>query len=307
MTARIFILGAPRNIFCGLRPELSERMVYLSDDMRFPKGILKQVTRRMLVGHVPLKVNMLRWWFPKEDFDKLITATGEDTVLLYEWTNARVLKAILSHFPKGSEKNWHIYYCNPLEAIFKNPTNDLAKLTKLGIKLWSFDKVDARRFGIGMAGQFFRYVKVETHEAGNDCFFCGLPKDRANELELLRRILQKHGCSCDFVIPKSKEERISYDEYLDRLSRSRCVVDLCQKMQTGLTRRPIEAIFYNKKLITNNILIKEYDFYNPENVFIFGADKTDKLGEFVKKAAVPVADEIKEKYDVNGWLLQFLC
>ena len=310
MKGKLYILGAPMDIFSGLAPELAQRIVYLDSSMRFPKGVLKQVTRSLLVGRVPLSRDALRRWFPQEDFDKLMTASLEDTMLFYEWTNARVLKALMKLLPQ--ETTWNIYYCNPIEAIFKNPREDLAKLARLGARLWSFDPVDARRFGIGMAGQFFRYVEKEPNSSPatlhfqSDCFFCGLPKDRSSELAVLKLILERQGCTCDFIVPQSDEERISYVEYLERLSGSRCVVDLCQKMQTGLTRRPLEALFYGKKLITNNLLIKEYDFYNPKNVFIFGADNTSRLGEFVKEPAEPVSEDMKRKYDVNGWVKQWI-
>ena len=329
MKGKLYILGAPMDIFSALKPELARRMVYLDSSMRFPKGLLKQVSRSLFVGRLPLKKDTLRRWFPKEDFDKLMTATSEDTILLYEWTNARVLKALMKLLPR--ETTWNIYYCNPIEAIFKYPREDLQKLARLGAKLWSFDPVDARRFGVGMAGQFFRYVETPPYSdvgAGRvparntaqpiphssfliphfqtDCFFCGLPKDRSSELAVLKLILERQGCTCDFIVPQNDEERISYNEYLERLNRTRCVVDLCQKMQTGLTRRPLEALFYGKKLITNNHLIKEYDFYNPKNVFIFGVDNTSRLGEFVKEPPEPVSEDVKRKYDVNGWVMQWI-
>ena len=304
MEGRIFVLGAPADIFSGLRQEIAARVVYLSDAMRFPQGLMKRMTRSLLVGRVPLPKKLLRWWFPGDDFDRLMAARTGDSILLYEWVNARVLRALMSHIPKGVA--WHIYYCNPIDAIFKNPKQELQRLSRLGAKLSSFDSVDAEKYGIAMTGQFFRYVDNPCDENTSDCFFCGLPKDRRSVLDDLRCLLEGQGCICDFIIPDGNTPRIPYSEYLQRLSRCRCVVDICQKMQTGLTRRPVEAMFYHKKLITNNTFIRRYDFYNPKNVFIFGADNVEQLADFVRTPAVPVPDEIMDRYDVNGWLSQFM-
>ena len=307
MKGKLYIMGAPACIFSGLRPDIAERVVYLSDAMRCPRGWLKRVTRGLFAGRMPLPRRLLKWWFPAEDFDRLMEARDGDGVLLYEWVNARVLGALMSCLPRGV--TWHIYYCNPIDAIFRDPPRALERLSGLGAKLSSFDAVDARRYGIAMTGQFFRYVDTAPATADGamtDCFFCGLPKDRRWLLDTLRGVLERQGCTCDFIIPGGGTPRIPYDEYLHRLARSRCVVDICQSGQTGLTRRPLEAVFFGKKLITNNALIRTFDFYNPENVFIFGAESEARLADFVRTPAVPVPEEILDKYDVNGWVSQFM-
>ena len=73
-----------------------------------------------------------------------------------------------------------------------------------------------------------------------------------------------------------------------------------------MTRRPLEALFFNKKLITNNPNIQSYDFYNPKNIFIFGKDPTGKIKDFMQNPIEPVADSVKKKYDINEWIKHYL-
>ena len=54
----------------------------------------------------------------------------------------------------------------------------------------------------------------------------------------------------------------------DYIGNSRVVLDLPHPMQTGLTMRTIEAIGSKKKLITTNVDIVNYDFYNPKNILL---------------------------------------
>ena len=171
----------------------------------------------------------------------------------------------------------------------------------------SFDPADARDFGLDYGGQFFDHaVSNADYVPTTDCFFCGLPKDRTEELSRLKDMLESQGCTCDFVVPQCREECLIGDQYYQRLSRARCLVDIVQKNQCGLTKRPLEALLYRKKLITNNPWVRHEDFYNPHNIFILGEDDDRLLATFVREEPHPVPRNIVERYDVNVWVRQFL-
>ena len=131
-------------------------------------------------------------------------------------------------------------------------------------------------------------------------------KNRIHELQALKELLETNALTCNFIIPETAKEGISYAEYLKQLSLSRCVIDINQSNQTGLTRRPLEALFYNKKLITNNADIRRHNFYNPKNIFIFGIDSTEFLKEFVKSPVDKIPEQIRQQYDINTWIDQYL-
>ena len=165
---------------------------------------------------------------------------------------------------------------------------------------------DAERYNIKFANQYFRYPLEDIpEELTSDCFFCGLAKNRIHELQALKELLETNALTCNFIIPETAKEGISYAEYLKQLSLSRCVIDINQSYQTGLTRRPLEALFYNKKLITNNADIRRYNFYNPKNIFIFGIDSTEFLKEFVKSPVDKIPEQIRQQYDINTWIDQY--
>lgn len=300
-----YVVSPPRDIFEGLTPQLRTRIVMLPDFLRYPTQRFRGLTRSLLAGRIPLPRQVLYYWFPKDCFDQLRHARPGDSILLYEACNVRVLRAIRPFLPEGVP--CHIYYCNPVYTTFRHPAQELEAIRALGYRLSSFDPCEAQQYGMEYTGQYFRYPdKSLPDTTTSDCFFCGLPKDRADLLQTLRSVLESEGLTCDFVIPSAPADKLTYPEYLNRLAHSRCVIDICQGKQTGLTRRPLEALFYGKKLLTNNPEITRYDFYRPENVFIWGQDRPEQLRTFIESPCVEVPEAIKAQYDVNRWIQHYL-
>ena len=67
----------------------------------------------------------------------------------------------------------------------------------------------------------------------------------------------------------------------------------------------MEALFLEKKLITNNKDIKNYDFYNPSNIFILGENNIEDIKEFINKPYEKVEQKIIDYYDFEQWLSRF--
>ena len=300
----LYVVSPPREIFEGIRPEVKQHIVMLPDFLRYPSGRFKGITRSLLAGRIPLPKRILYYWFPKKYFDRIIHAEAGDAILIYEACNVRVLRAIRPYLPEGVP--CYIYYCNPVGTTFRRPAEELQAIRALGYRLTSFDPCEAERYGMACTGQYFRYPEHQPDNIDSDCFFCGLPKDRAGTLQRLRTRLEAEGLTCDFVIPHTPAEKLTYPQYLDRLARTRCVIDISQKGQTGLTRRPLEALFYGKKLLTDNPEIARYDFYRPQNVFILGKDPEEQLRAFIESPLAEVPESVRAAYDVNEWIRHYL-
>lgn len=300
----LYVVSPPREIFEGIRPEVKQHIVMLPDFLRYPSGRFKGITRSLLAGRIPLPKRILYYWFPKKYFDRIIHAEAGDAILIYEACNVRVLRAIRPYLPEGVP--CYIYYCNPVGTTFRRPAEELQAIRALGYRLTSFDPCEAERYGMACTGQYFRYPEHQPDNIDSDCFFCGLPKDRAGTLQRLRTRLEAEGLTCDFVIPHTPAEKLTYPQYLDRLARTRCVIDISQKGQTGLTRRPLEALFYGKKLLTDNPEIARYDFYRPQNVFILGKDPEEQLRAFIESPLAEVPETVCAAYDVNEWIRHYL-
>ena len=89
------------------------------------------------------------------------------------------------------------------------------------------------------------------------------------------------------------------------IAESKCILDYNQEGQVGLSLRPMEALFLERKLITNNTDIKNYDFYNHDNIFILGEDNINEIKEFINKPYKKIDQDIIDYYDFDQWLNRF--
>lgn len=97
-------------------------------------------------------------------------------------------------------------------------------------------------------------------------------------------------------------KHMKYEENMENLKNAKMVVDFLNETHNGLSFRSFEALYYNKKLITNNKYIKEYDFYHPNNIFVWDGKNLDGLDEFIKTPYIAVKEDIKLKYGFKNWL-----
>ena len=76
---------------------------------------------------------------------------------------------------------------------------------------------------------------------------------------------------------------ISPAEFRDFICRSKCVIDTSAPHQDGLTARFMWALGMEKKIVTTNQMVKNYDFYSPNQIFIVNSipELISKKDEFL--------------------------
>ena len=70
--------------------------------------------------------------------------------------------------------------------------------------------------------------------------------------------------------------------------------------------RTIEMVGMNKKLITTNQTIKDYDFYNPKNISVVDRKNVVIDDEFLHTSYEPLSKEMYQKYSLQCWILEVL-
>lgn len=135
----------------------------------------------------------------------------------------------------------------------------------------------------------------------SDISFVGASKNRGELIIKAYEIFKQNGYDCDFTIVGLSNEnvpedmntnRIPYKETLKREINSKCIFEMCTKGQMAFTQRALEAIMYNRYLITNSTLILESKFYSPDRVFYY--ENVDEL----KHLRIP--NESIVQYQYNG-------
>lgn len=96
--------------------------------------------------------------------------------------------------------------------------------------------------------------------------------------------------------------KMCLNEVLDHYQNSTVMVDFMRQNQHGLSFRVFEAMALNKKLITDNPLIKNYDFYNPNNILIVDEDLNNLNEEFFTTPYQNISEEVYNYYTVEHWI-----
>lgn len=93
---------------------------------------------------------------------------------------------------------------------------------------------------------------------------------------------------------------------LSLAARSRIFVDIHHPGQTGLTMRMMESVGAKKKIITTNPDVKNYEFYDPDNILIVDRVAPMIPVDFLRRPYRPLCDEIYRRYSLRSWLKEIL-
>ena len=167
----------------------------------------------------------------------------------------------------------------------KEPYVSMYKKEKL-IDVWgSYDKEETEKYSMD-----FFYPEIESKisfpgldlSPTCDIFFAGAAKNRLPMLLEAYDYFTENGLKCHFIIMDANEkesdlregidytkELIPYRQMLLYSIRCRCMLEINQEGAVGNTSRFLEAVMYNKRLITNSESVRNDNFYKPEFIKIF--------------------------------------
>lgn len=122
---------------------------------------------------------------------------------------------------------------------------------------------------------------------------------RGNYLKNIKKVHSKN-----YFMKKCDSNYTSLKGLSEKYKKSRVLLDIAYKNQSGLGLRPLEAIASNCKLVTTNENIKNYDFYNENNIFHLKDDLSNikELLFFLKKPFKNYSKETVYKYSVDGFV-----
>lgn len=118
----------------------------------------------------------------------------------------------------------------------------------------------------------------------------------------LRHIYPKIGSWTSYKVTNSSKEYIPYIEFARQSALCEVYLDLARiKPTEGFSFRIAEALFLNRKIITNRTCIQKEPFYHPSRIFILGKDSPNRLKDFLEDEIRPLPKEILKLYDASLW------
>lgn len=226
-------------------------------------------------------------------------------------------KGIFDYIHKNyPEKRLICWYWNTIDTRNKR----LPQKYKDFVEEWSFDKKDCEKYNFKHNIQFYFLINNKKSDYEQyDAMFVGKDKNRVETVEKIGLFLDKLKMRTYIKIIRDKTSHhltsryytnkvVPYDEIVRIIRKSKCIMDVSQEYQYGLTMRVLEALFFDKKLITTNKNIKFYDFYDPQKIYIFDKEDSDCLDEiytFLSQKANSYSIEQLKKYSFETWLKNF--
>jgi len=236
----------------------------------------------------------------------IVPEPGETMIVFDSNISGAFLQWLRNSFPDNRIIFW---YWNPVRTTIK------PEQIPSGIEKWSYSPEDCEKYGMKYNTTFFFDTLLPSekyiHVTGKKVLFVGRDKGRLSELLNWKNTLEREGLQCDFYIIGSHvspeysiKTELSYDEVVRLVQKSDYIIDYYTDPLAGLSLRPLEAMFFEKKLITNNVTIRNYDFYSDHNIFIC-QDGFDGIRDFIAKPYQSVNKKIRERYLFSFWRSSF--
>ncbi len=183
--------------------------------------------------------------------------------------------------------------------------------------IWSYSPYDCKTYGLQYNPQFYfdsivdRFAPIQppAEPQGKKGFlFMGREKKRKGQIDEIANQIRSAGweCQIDYLQAPSAGDRkghrtiLAYDSVVQKTLDYQGILDVAAARESGLSLRVLEAAFFHKKLITTNPVVKQYDFYDESNIYVWG-HSTMTLEEFLELPYRLVSREIMNRYLVSNW------
>ena len=248
----------------------------------------------------------------KREYDYLFVIKGEF-----------VQKSVLELFKESNPKAECILY--QYDTLKRYP--HIVKLFDLFDRVYSFDIEDCKQYNLILRPLFFVGITENTHSKikYDVSTVCSYYPERQEILLKLKKYFKKNNISYFFYvflhwksfvknflsIRKSffdiDLKTLSKEKMFDILNCTKVILDIPAKGQDGLTMRTFEAIGKEKKLITTNLSIVKYDFFNTHNIFLLREDNIEEINDFLTIEAQNIDKEILDKYSLFFFCKSIFC
>lgn len=187
-------------------------------------------------------------------------------------------------------------------------------------EVYSFEKSDCAKFNLKFATNWIYNENISSSNEKPfdfDIFNISSVDKRLPILVSIAKELKSKKINFKFIVYDKKHkptnEKLTYinkhmplSEVNDYINRSKVLLDINRIGQVGLTFRVFESLGLEKKLITTNADIRNYDFYNPNNILIIDEKKPSIPLLFFENEYEKIPEVIYKKYTLEGWISNIL-
>lgn len=245
--------------------------------------------------------NIKKDFFRQQILDKVLDNQDIIFVIRPDLLDISLLKNL-----KKKTKNFIAYYYDSCKKYPKQ-----LEIVPFFDEIYSYEQEDIKNNHFLETSNFIYDEKIESSPIKYDIFNISSYDSRINEIVSLSRKLVEEKFKINFLLywPEklnyphltSITHYLSLEETKKIIAESKAMIDIQRKDQKGLSFRTFEALGYKKKLITTNDMVKNYDFYHPNNILIIDSENVyaEKIREFLALPYEEVSEKIIDQYRVK--------
>jgi len=253
-----------------------------------------------------LKRNLKKKWASKERLKSVPVNSHFDFIFVIcpDFMREEDLSALIAMSDKSI-----VYYWDSFANIPK-----YKRTVHYFDKGFTFERDDAAKYKLDFLTNFY-YSDFFRNDTDNDVFYIGTLDSRIHIItKILEQIEQKNRSAKIYLQTKKRlignfsnkihiiRDVIPFGESEKICMKSRIILDVQKPIQKGLTFRVFEALGKGKKLITTNGDIVNYDFYDPNNIFIWTEDSIEIPDAFFDTPYKKLPEHIYRKYSLDNWV-----
>jgi hypothetical protein len=187
-------------------------------------------------------------------------------------------------------------------------------------EIFSFDKNDVQQNGFKLITNYNYLPKKTTIQKSKyDLVYLASFDDRMKTAKTIAEKITSFGKTFHYMIVGKKswkkkyfggntkhwnftKKRMQHEKIPEFYAEGNVLLDLVRENQDGLSFRIFEAMALEKKIITNNETILEYDFFNPNNILILKNEGANITEEFFATPYEKLPEDIYYKYSLDNWV-----
>lgn len=181
-------------------------------------------------------------------------------------------------------------------------------------RVFSFEKKDCERYKLEFKTNFiYKYIEEAKTNLKHKVFNISSFDKRFPIFQKIARCLAEKKIDYKIIIFTNKniddpylefsKKPLSISEINKIMQDSEVLLDIHRDCQQGLSFRVFESLGFQKKLVTTNKDIVNYDFYNPQNIFVIKDINDINIPEhFFKSPYIAVSKQIINKYLIENWV-----
>lgn len=304
--------------------EKDSEVTFLEDDFRYMLKFQKiwKFIRRYLKG---CGAGLFRTVLETRIFDKAYALTHCDFEAYDRNYIVLFNSAFLEYYSRGyfeRLKKRHPslrYYLYIIDPMPNGLWPEIERVKGIFDKVLTIHPYNVNKYGFGYLPYIYGKPQEESQlkQAPDvNLFFCGVAGDYRQKI-------------VGFIVDKCREKQISYDLWLKpygndgirdenvhysempyednvyRLKHADCILEIMHEGFVGITQRYLEAVIYNKKLLTNNAEIKQLPYYDKRYMQFFA--KVEEIDWDWLKEPVIVDYHYKNDFSTDMWKKNLYC